>query len=402
MNQPMQAARARIAYLGSSTATDGGAELRLLHMARKMRAEFEVTLFLPDQGPLFEVARAQGISVMNLEFLRLRRHRGMGWIRWWKSVRRARRRFAEELVTRKVELVHFNDLIDLPFYSVPRRLGIPALSHLRFILADPTAKAFYRRLARQSRIRVLPVSAAVAKAMLPNDKSIPHQVLYDPSPDRTLFRPCTEELHEERRMLRANFGWGERDFVVGMVSKLLEAKGHLNFLSVAERLEQLGPTGFRFLMVAGPSPGRDRYRREVLERGQSLAKGSFQWVPGAPHEEVPSLLRVSDCFLHLPDTEDSLPGVVLEAMACGLPVVSWRSGGVPEELEDGRAGVLLEAGDLEGVVEGVRRLRADTNFRDEVVQRALVRLDTTFSEEAHFDLLRVVYRNALEQAPPRW
>ncbi|NUN95919.1 MAG: methyltransferase domain-containing protein, partial [Candidatus Omnitrophica bacterium] len=59
----MQAARARIAYLGSSTATDGGAELRLLHMARKMRAEFEVTLFLPDQGPLFEVARAQGIEV---------------------------------------------------------------------------------------------------------------------------------------------------------------------------------------------------------------------------------------------------------------------------------------------------------------------------------------------------
>ncbi len=379
---------------------DGGAELRLLHMARKMNKEFEVTLFLPDQGPLYEVARDEGIQTVDLNFARLRRYRGSGWLKWWRSVRQARGRLAKELVSRQVQLVHFNDLIDLPFYGVPHRLGIPAIAHLRFILDNPLAKILYRQQTKRSGVHVLPVSGAVARAMLPEGGSIPYQVLHDPSPDRTLFRPCDASFLEERRKIRAGFGWAEDDFVVVMVSKLLEAKGHLNFLAVADLLKQGGTPRFRLLMVAGPSPGRERYQREVLARAEALAKGTFQWIPGASHGEIPQLLRSSDCFLHLPDTEDSLPGVILEAMACGVPVVSWRRGGIPEELEEGAAGLLVDSGDLQSVAAGVRALSSNPDLWEKLARQALKRLDSTFSESAHFDRLESINWVALQATSP--
>lgn len=383
----------RIAYFGSSTAIDGGSELRLLEMVTHFRQHHQVSVFLPDSGPLLSLVSANGVDVVNLNFLRLRYHHGMDWVRWMASVKKARTRFTREISSRQIQIVHFNDLIDLPFYPVPARLGIPALTHLRLIVSNPFVRRLYRKWVRRTGTFVVPVSESVCHQMLETETGISFQVIHDPRPDPNLFHP---NRSGQERSLRASLGWADEDFVVVMVSKFLENKGHRAFLSVAKELAQDSPPRFRFLMISGPSPGREKYQEQVLSAAQLLPPCTFHWLPGAPHSGIPVLLRGSDCFLHLPDTEDSFPGVVLEAMACGVPVVAYEAGGIPEQLDHGSAGILVPRGDWKCAAEAVRELARDRDKGEELTSSALHRLDTTFSRERSFGLIEEVYQGLVQ------
>ena len=67
-------------------------------------------------------------------------------------------------------------------------------------------------------------------------------------------------------------------------------------------------------------------------------------------EEVQDWLAQADLLLH-PSEMESFGLVPLEAMSCGVPVVAYRVGGLPEVVEDGGSGSLLEVGDVEGAVQ---------------------------------------------------
>lgn len=66
-----------------------------------------------------------------------------------------------------------------------------------------------------------------------------------------------------------------------------------------------------------------------------------------PWSEMPRLMAAADLFV-LPSFSEGLPGVLLEAMACGLPLLSTRCGG-PEEIVDAEVGRLVEVRDVEGL-----------------------------------------------------
>lgn len=374
----------RIAYFGSSTAVDGGSELCLLRMARRFNDDFKVTLFLPDDGPLFRAAASCGIDCINLEFLRLRKHRGLDWMRWWASVRRARERLAMECRERGVQLIHFNDFIDLPFYTVVRELDLPSLAHLRLIVQNPLARHVYLNRVGRAGSWVIPVSGAVRRAMLGEHCSIPHRVIHDPAPDSSIFHP--------KEKIQPN-----TPFRLVLVSKLLENKGHLHFCRIAGELEERAPGRFAFTLVAPPSPGREDYEREIRTLFGNLPADRARFIPGASHGELGGILRGSDLLLHLPDMEDSFPGVVLEAMACGVPVLAHRVGGIPEQLSDGEAGLLIRQGDEASAVREVLALADDAAKWKKYAEWGIKKVSTDFSAETHFALLQKLYEERLRR-----
>jgi len=381
----------RIAYFGSSSAVDGGSELCLLRMAKYFHEKAQVTVFLPDEGPLHQELASIGVDVVSLDFLRLRRYSGLGWLRWYQSVWSARRRLARELKARQIDLIHFNDVIDLPYYSVPQTLGIPALAHLRLILASSFARKVYRHFVQRSGVTILAVSQAAKEAMLGVETKNPNRIVYDPGPSQERFHPCSNDELEERSRLRKSVGFDDHHFVIVMVSKLLENKGHFNFIKVASLLAEKYSNKYRFLMVAAPAPGRESYQQEVMKSAQSLPAGTFEWIPGATNEEVGNWLRASDLFLHLPDTADSFPGVVVEAMSCRIPVVAYNVGGIPEQLDEGRAGMLIQPQDFPSAAQAIDSLRTDAEKRIILTSAAMDRVDNEFSAEKHFKTLSGIY-----------
>jgi len=80
-------------------------------------------------------------------------------------------------------------------------------------------------------------------------------------------------------------------------------------------------------------------------------------------------LSAADVLL-LPSEQESFGLAALEAMACEVPVIASRVGGIPEVVTDGETGFLSEMGDVERMAEGAARLLSDTTLRREMGKRA--------------------------------
>lgn len=86
--------------------------------------------------------------------------------------------------------------------------------------------------------------------------------------------------------------------------------------------------------------------------------------------ELVGLYQGSDVFV-LPTLADCFPLVSMEAMSCGLPVVTSRMGGIPEIVREGETGFLMEPGDYSSLAQRLDRLVADASLRQALGQAAL-------------------------------
>src|SRR5207253_2830006 len=81
-----------------------------------------------------------------------------------------------------------------------------------------------------------------------------------------------------------------------------------------------------------------------------------------PSVEVSRRLQASDVFLH-PAVTEGIPNAVVEAMACAVPVVATRCGGVPEAVTDGVEGFVVPPRDPEALTQALVRLAQDPALR---------------------------------------
>ena len=117
---------------------------------------------------------------------------------------------------------------------------------------------------------------------------------------------------------------------------------------------------------------------------------------GARHSDfVLALLKEASVFAQhsvtAPDGDmEGLPVSVLEAMACGLPVVSTRHSGIPEAVEEGRTGLLVEEHDVEGMAEAILGLLKDPQRAAAMGRAGRERILSHFTRERSRDRLREI------------
>jgi glycosyltransferase involved in cell wall biosynthesis len=100
-------------------------------------------------------------------------------------------------------------------------------------------------------------------------------------------------------------------------------------------------------------------------------------------------------FLLTSDYEGT-PNVLLEAMSCGLPVIATRVGGVPEVVEDGVSGYLIEPSDEDLLMQRVLYLVGAKDQRLAIGQEARRRIQRSYSPESLSARLQEIYRAVLE------
>lgn len=116
-------------------------------------------------------------------------------------------------------------------------------------------------------------------------------------------------------------------------------------------------------------------------------------------EDVPVVLAAADLFV-LPSVSEGLPVSILEAMACGLAVVATRVGGVPELVEEGVTGLLVEPGQPHAMATAICRLLADERERRTMGLAGRGRLEANFSAQAMVEATEQLYRTLAARRTP--
>ena len=143
--------------------------------------------------------------------------------------------------------------------------------------------------------------------------------------------------------------------------------------------------------------GDGNLRTELVNLVDELNLGPYVTFHGSvPHEEIPSLLLRATIFIHCSEDE-GLPVAIIEAMTCGLPVVASNVGGIPELVENGKNGFILDPEDIHGFAEKITLLCENSKLRGELGSygRNLVR--RILNKEDTLAKLKKVYQNFLPE-----
>ena len=115
---------------------------------------------------------------------------------------------------------------------------------------------------------------------------------------------------------------------------------------------------------------------EMCELARSLGIDERTHFLGV-RSDVAQILHASDIFVH-PSIDDPCPLAVLEATASGLPVVAYRTGGIPEIVNEGHTALLADVGDIDELRRHLRVLIHDPAMRLTFGSRARARTEEKF------------------------
>ncbi len=375
----------RILYASWYTGLGGG-ETDLLTLAGALdHARFEPQLLVPAAGKLSDRWRAAGWGVHTLPY--------RGASTWFVPALWARlpsvRRMQDLLVAQRIDLVH-SDYHTLPFIAAAaRRLGLPTLWTVWGWWFKPKAwqRAFFRSLPAVARTRAIRAGFLGAPPFMPSEQ-LP--VIYT-GVDSARFLPGLG------KGLRRELNIPDDALVVAMVARFQPVKGHHIFQAMAEKILAALPRT-RFIVAGDDVFGvtaDQRYREQILERAskQPPLRDAVQYI--GFRDDIEAVYATADVFV-CPSDFESLGIANLEAMACGLPVVSTRRGGPSETIVHGETGFLVEPGDVDALATNVMRLLHDAALREQMGAAGSRRLRERFSimaaAEAHMQLYEGLLR----------
>ncbi len=187
---------------------------------------------------------------------------------------------------------------------------------------------------------------------------------------------------ETRLAVREELGLPEQSFVVGSVGRLVPIKGHQTLLKAAALLSGSG-IDLRVLLV-GSGPERER----LQNRATGALEGRVCFAGDS--NRVPELLNAMDVFV-LPSLNEGMSNTLLEAMACGLPVLATNVGGNPEIVENNLHGCLFTPGDAKWLADKLKLLARDPALIHQLGTAARNRAIESFSLSRMLETYRSFY-----------
>jgi glycosyltransferase involved in cell wall biosynthesis len=165
--------------------------------------------------------------------------------------------------------------------------------------------------------------------------------------DTALFKPM-ERNEALGKILNVE---GSKSKVIGFVGELREKKGLAALLSGCAQLAR--KMSASLLIVGEIREGEDK---KFLEEFQSTNPQLPITITGhIPHKDLPAYYSLMDVFVH-PSLRDGMPNALLEAMACGKPVIATPVGGAADVIEDGKNGIFINVNDANALSEKIQEL----------------------------------------------
>ena len=366
INNSPQPGRKHLAKLG------GGGKSLLSLLAQIPEQGWQAHVVVPGEGQFTDALVDMGIPHTIFPFRLLD---------WRRPMEAAQTTLAWRRIMQKVNpsLIHANGFdLSRSFALAAGSLGIPYITHVRFPVEPEGVRWVLRGLPKPA--------AFIFNSHAMQDRLWPDVVKYAPQ-----NHPYT--VHNAVDLVSFTPApWPEGPpYRIGIVANFALFKRHEDFLRMAAEMLKTRQD-MEFWIVGDDTEGSGR--RAVLE---TLARelGIAPYVRFLGHRaDIPDIMRQLHVLV-VPSQFEPFGRVVIEAMACGRPVVASRDGGIPEIIEEGLTGYLVEVGDCAGFADKVLQLLADRDLWDAMSSRAVSATHERFSIVAHTKNIVRIYGDVL-------
>ena len=327
----------------------GGGEYSFLDLVARIKDEWNTVTVVPGEGDLASLLRQKGLKTMVIPLPPLR-----PWL--IHEMLKALAAYLGNCIKFHPDLIYANGSRAAFYGGVTGRiLRIPVIWHCRISTPDPFLDFMLLSMAN----RIIANSRAVASRFSPMFRS-KVRVVYN-GIDLDWIR--SDSVAKPDMVLKQ---WK----VLLSVGRISQSKRHDLVLEAFERIANSEPNAH--LVLAG-SP--DALAPAWWNHLQKLSRRSgysdrIHWV--GQLEDMRPWYRAASVLVMAAENE-SFGRVLVEAMACGVPVVAVRSGGVPEIVRDGLDGFLVSAGDISGIAGAVLKILRDEELRNRLSEFALER-----------------------------
>ncbi|MGF1457916.1 MAG: hormogonium polysaccharide biosynthesis glycosyltransferase HpsO [Leptolyngbyaceae cyanobacterium] len=186
--------------------------------------------------------------------------------------------------------------------------------------------------------------------------------------DETLFRP------QPQPELAESVGIAPEDFVIGFVGRFVEEKGLLTLMQALEQLQDHSHPWKCLLLGRGPL--KADLQQQAVAAGIS---DRLHWVESVPHDDVPRYINLMSTLILPSETtykfktmtsvgwKEQFGHVLIEAMACQVPVIGSDSGEIPHVI--GEAGLIFPEGKADALANCIRTLMESPETQTELSKR---------------------------------
>jgi len=290
-----------------------------------------------------------------------------------------------------VDLIHCNEHNCHPFaLRVQKHHNVPIVCHVRYKLERGFSDWAFGGAKRPAAVlwtskQQKDDCEEATRGLLP--ENIQHVISLGLDPAK--FGTMTAQ----RKPTREKWGFSDDDIVIGYATVPQPRKRLFDFVDLVAELAKREPRVCGVL-AGHVYPDQEGYRDEVIARIASKNMGErFQWLGRV--DPIEPFDHAIDLCVHTSEYE-TFGMSVCEAMMCGKPVVAYRGGSVHEVLGD--AGVIVENGDLAGLIEAAASLVRDPARRADLGARGQRRVIENFSPAQAVKKLAGVYEEVLKKS----
>lgn len=300
----------------------GGAQRNLLALLEALRARgWEALAGMPGDGEILRRVAELGFGTFHFSCgpFGLGRKPAADWLRLARQLPAQAGEIRTHARGLRPDILYLNGPRVLPAAALAG-LGIPAVFHTQNYLPRGAARAISSWALRRLHAEVIACCDFVAEPWRPLPVSIVLNGVAGPK--RPTPRPPDPGAMK-----------------IGCIGRISPEKGQLEFVSAARMIHRALPQT-RFVIHGAPLFSRDaaNYAARVKAAAQGLPVEFAGWAA-----DVYQALADLDLLLVPSAATDASPLVVLEGLAAGVPMVAFRSGGIPELIADGETGLLADS-----------------------------------------------------------